>query len=247
MIAYDVTGDGPPVVFIHGLTSFRQSWDPVTDLLGNDLTCVRVDLRGHGESSAATDYSMLSLVSDVEAVVDELALADPAVVGHSLGVTVAAIYAATRGARAVVCVDSTLRFGDFAALVQQSADALYGERTMEAVVSIERRLHLEPYADVEGLERRVLGFPREIVLEIWGQLLTTPADQLTTTAEAVLPGIAAPLLSLHGSPPPQDYESWLKGLVPTACVEVWDGTGHMLHLVDPERFAARVQTFLADR
>ena len=27
---------------------------------------------------------------------------------------------------------------------------------------------------------------------------------------------------------------------------VWDGTGHMLHLVDPERFAERVRPLLAD-
>ena len=35
-------------------------------------------------------------------------------------------------------------------------------------------------------------------------------------------------------------------LVPSAHIEVWDGSGHMLHLVDPERFAARVRPLLAD-
>ena len=245
-IAYDVAGSGPPVVFVHGLTSFRQTWDPVTDLLAADFTCVRVDLRGHGESSAAPEYSMLSLVGDVRAVVEELALDEPALVGHSLGVSVAAVYAAAHGARAVVCVDQSLRFGDFAALVRPHADALRGERTMEAVLSIDRELQLEPYARLDDLEGRVLAFPREVVLGIWDALLTTPPEQLTAIAEAVLPRIAAPLLSLHGSPPPPDYEAWLTRLVPGARVEVWDGSGHMLHLVDPERFTARVRPLLAD-
>jgi pimeloyl-ACP methyl ester carboxylesterase len=229
---------------VHGLTSFRQSWDPVTDLLNQDFTCVRMDLRGHGASAAATDYSMLSLVGDVRAVVEELALGDPAVVGHSLGGSVAALYAAAHGARAVVCVDQSLRFGDFAALVQPRADALRGEHTMEEVLSIDRGLQLEPYAGLEDMERRVLAFPREVVLGIWAALLTTPPEQLTAIAEATLPRITAPLLSLHGSPPPRDYEAWLTGLVPGARVEIWGESGHILHLVDPERFTARVRPLL---
>jgi pimeloyl-ACP methyl ester carboxylesterase len=32
---------------------------------------------------------------------------------------------------------------------------------------------------------------------------------------------------------------------PTATLEVWGGYGHWLHLVDPDRFAARVREFVA--
>ena len=47
---------------------------------------------------------MLSLVGDVQAVVEEVALGEPAIVGHSLGATFAAVYAAAHGVPAVVCV-----------------------------------------------------------------------------------------------------------------------------------------------
>jgi pimeloyl-ACP methyl ester carboxylesterase len=245
-IAYDVAGRGPLVMFIHGLTSVRQTWDPVTALLAEEFTCVRLDLRGHGASSRAAEYSMLSLVGDVRALVDEVALGEPAIIGHSLGASVAAVYAAAHGARAVVCVDQSLRFGEFAELVQEHAEDLRGQRTMEAVLSIDRALKLEPYTGIGNIERRVLAFPREVVLGIWDTLLTTPPQELTATAEAILPRITAPLLSLHGSPPPVDYKPWLTSLVPSAHVETWDGTGHMLHLVNPERFAARVRPLLAD-
>ena len=245
-IAYDVAGDGPPVVFVHGLTSFRQTWDPVTNLLTQDFTCVRLDLRGHGASSPGPEYSTLSLVGDVRAVVDELALGEPALVGHSLGATTVAVYAAAHGARAVVCVDQSLRFGDFAAVVQPQADALRSERAMETVLSIDRDLQLEPYGGIKDMEQRILAFPREVVLGIWDALLTTPSEELTAIAEATLPRIAVPVLSLHGSQPPSDYEAWLTGLVRGAQIEVWEGSGHMLHLVDPERFAERVRPLLAD-
>jgi pimeloyl-ACP methyl ester carboxylesterase len=245
-IAYDVTGDGPLTVFIHGLTSFRQTWDPITTLLSKDFTCLRIDLRGHGASSCATDYSMRALVGDVRAVIEELGVGEPAIVGHSLGASIAAMYAAAHGTRAVVCVEQSLRFGEFATLVQAHADDLRGHRTMETVMSIDRGLKLQPYAEVDVLERRVLAFPRQVVLGIWDALLSTPPEQLTATAETMLRRIAAPLLSLHGSRPPPDYAGWLTNLAQRARVEVWDGTGHMLHLVAPERFAARVQRQVAE-
>jgi pimeloyl-ACP methyl ester carboxylesterase len=245
-IAYDVAGHGPLVVFVHGLTSFRQAWDPVTTLLAEEFTCVRLDLRGHGASSRASEYSMVSLVGDVRALVEEVALGEPAIVGHSLGASIAAVYAAAHGARAVVCVDESLRFGKFAGLVQAHAEDLCSQRTMEAVLSIDRALGLEPYTGVEDIERRVLAFPREVVLGIWDALLSTPPEQLTAIAEAILPRITAPLLSLHGSSPPPDYAAWLTGLARGARVETWDGTGHMLHLVNPDQFVARVRPLLAD-
>lgn len=239
-----MAGAGPPVLLLHGLTSSRERWDPLVELLRDEFACVRLDFRGHGESSRAADYGMLSLVSDAHAVVEELELDSPAVVGHSMGATVAAIYAAAHPVRAVVTVDQSLRFGDFAALVRPYADRLRGPECMEAVVEIEHRLGLGSYDGVTELERRVRAFPPEIVQELWAGLLSTPPDELTATAEAVLPRITAPLLALHGSPPPPDYEAWLTGLVPTARVEVWEGAGHFLHLVHPERFAARVRQLL---
>lgn len=242
-IAYDVAGDGPAVVFLHGMANRRQAWDPVTALLASSFMCVRLDFRGHGESSAAPDYGMASLVSDVRAVIEELSLGAPALVGHSLGGSVAAVYAAGHDARAVVCVDQSLRFGEFAERIQPLARQLRGERTMEAVMEFERGLQIEPYP-VADLERRIIAFAPEVVLGIWAAALDTPPRQLTELSEALLPQITGPLLCLHGSSVPEDYPAWLAALAPSALVEVWDGAGHMLHLVDPERFAARVTEFL---
>ena len=230
-------------MFLHGLTNRRQGWDPVTDLLSAEFTCVRVDLRGHGDSSRASDYGTASLVGDMRAVADELGIEQPAVVGHSLGATVGAVYAALNPVRAVVCVDQPLRFGDFASFLQAHERDLR-ENTAEAVLKIDRELGLGPYEDIVSFEGRVLAFPPQVVLGIWERALTTPPEQLTALSESLLPQINAPLLSLHGSLPPEDYKPWLKHLVPTAEVEAWDGMGHLLHLVDPPRFAARVSELL---
>lgn len=82
------------------------------------------------------------------------------------------------------------------------------------------------------------------MLAAWEGALGTPPRQLTELSEALLPQITVPLLCLHGSPPPDDYAAWLTALARHADVEVWNGMGHLLHLVDPERFARRVAQFL---
>jgi len=243
-IVYDVAGAGPPVVFLHGLTNRRQAWEPVTALLRDRFTCVRLDFRGHGESSPAPAYDLAALVGDVHAVVEELSLGDTALVGHSLGAAVAVVHAAVHGARAVVTVDEPLRFGDRAVQIQAVADGLRGPRPMEAMMAFERGLVLEPYDAIDELERRVLAFDPEIVLALWSAALETPPEQLTAASEALLPQVAAPLLCLHGSPPPDGYAAWLAAHAPGARLEVWEGTGHLLHLVDPQRFAVRVAAFL---
>lgn len=67
-MARDVVGNRGPIVplqgpnarhprctvVVHGLTSCRQTWDPVTTLLAEGFTCVRLDLRGHGLISPLT-------------------------------------------------------------------------------------------------------------------------------------------------------------------------------------------------
>lgn len=45
------TGDGEPIVLVHGFTQTRNCWGPIADDLANDHTVVRVDAPGHGMSS----------------------------------------------------------------------------------------------------------------------------------------------------------------------------------------------------
>lgn len=244
-IAYDVVGEGPPALFLHGLTSSREAWDPVTDGLRRALCCVRVDLRGHGASGLPPDVSLPAMVGDVHAVVTDLALERPLVVGNSLGGTVAAVYAAVFPTRGVVVVDQSLRWGDFGRLLAPFAERLRGPECMDAVLEIERLLGVE-FMPGDAFERRVRASPPQVIRQIWGAVLDVPAAELTARAEAVLPNIGVPLVALHGSPPPEDYEAWLRRLVPTATVEVWDGAGHLLHLAERERFVARIRALEHD-
>jgi len=91
-------GDGPPIVFVHGMGTSAATWDRCTELLADRFTTIAVDLLGHGSSPVPDDpgeYTRDRTLSDLDDVLAELD--EPAVlVGHSLGGYLALAHAATR-------------------------------------------------------------------------------------------------------------------------------------------------------
>lgn len=85
-----VEGRGPAVVLIHGFGSSIAWWNAVTPGLARDHRVIRVDLVGHGGSEApAEGYSMRQQARAVARALDRLGVRRAAVVGHSMGGTVA--------------------------------------------------------------------------------------------------------------------------------------------------------------
>src|SRR5690349_17915141 len=48
---FEVTGDGPPLVFVHGMCGRGGVWSGQVDRLSDSFTCVTYDRRGHGSST----------------------------------------------------------------------------------------------------------------------------------------------------------------------------------------------------
>ncbi len=82
-----------------------------------------------------------------------------------------------------------------------------------------------------------------MVLAQWKGALAEDFTPLQSRVADVLQKIKGPLLSIHGKDEGEEYAVWLRGFVPQAEVEYWPGTGHWLHLVDPDRFCGRVLAF----
>jgi pimeloyl-ACP methyl ester carboxylesterase len=85
----DWGGDGPPMVFIHGLSGKQRDWDPVATQMADRCRVITYDQRCHGSSSRSADHSWPAFVADLEALLKDLELHGVTLVGHSIGAGVA--------------------------------------------------------------------------------------------------------------------------------------------------------------
>ena len=88
--------DSPPVLLLHGLRSYARTWEPVAQALSGSHRLIAPDFRGRGESGwdPQCSYRTDTYVSDMENLAALLGLKRFAIVGHSMGGTVAYAYAA---------------------------------------------------------------------------------------------------------------------------------------------------------
>jgi pimeloyl-ACP methyl ester carboxylesterase len=87
-LAFTRRGAGPPLVLLHALGSSRAVWDPVVPALAERFDVLAVDLPGFGESGPVppgTEPHPAFLAATVAALLDELRIDRPHVVGNSLG------------------------------------------------------------------------------------------------------------------------------------------------------------------
>jgi pimeloyl-ACP methyl ester carboxylesterase len=95
LAAWEWPGGEPPALLLHGIGNYGRVWDFVAQEMAGRLRLVAPDARGHGASvKPEAGYAPEDFVADVIAVLDELGLARPVVVGHSMGGAHAMVLAA---------------------------------------------------------------------------------------------------------------------------------------------------------
>jgi pimeloyl-ACP methyl ester carboxylesterase len=86
MLAYEVTGDGPALLLVHGTMGSRGVWAPIRERLARERRLILIDLPGMGESLAiAGAHVPRDWIGAIGEVLDAVGVMAPAVVGHSMG------------------------------------------------------------------------------------------------------------------------------------------------------------------
>ena len=85
----------PDLLLVHGVHDHCHSWDWLAQSLRERFHVVAPDLRGHGDSewTLGSPYTYLEYVQDIAQLVRQRRLAPLAVISHSLGGTIASIFA----------------------------------------------------------------------------------------------------------------------------------------------------------
>lgn len=88
-------GNGKEVLGLHGLTANSRFWDCLASALSPRHKIIALDLRGRGFSDKPpTGYSLHHHCQDVLALIDDLGLERPILMGHSLGAFISLAFAA---------------------------------------------------------------------------------------------------------------------------------------------------------
>jgi pimeloyl-ACP methyl ester carboxylesterase len=94
-IHYEVIGEGPPIVFVHGFSSsFDRDWRRsgwVDFLVGEGRRVIGLDCRGHGLSGkphSSESYAGNQIPDDVLAVMDAVGVDRADIMGYSMGALV---------------------------------------------------------------------------------------------------------------------------------------------------------------
>jgi pimeloyl-ACP methyl ester carboxylesterase len=251
-IAWSRRGAGDPVVFVHGITESSATFDPVTERLAASNEVITLDLRGHGDSGRAAAYDLAAMAGDVAAVIAAAGVDRPHLVGHSLGGAVVTAAGSMLDVASVVDIDQSLQLDAFKQQLAPAEPMLRDPEQYQLVVDAMFELMMgevlpaDEATRVNGLRRA----DHEVVLGAWELLLTQPVAEIAGAVDAALagyPGREVPYLALFGLDPGDGYPEWLSERIPGAIVEYWtDGDrpfGHYPHLVDPDRFVARLHDF----
>lgn len=191
-ISYDVEGEGPPILLIHGFASNRRvNWADtgwVSHLKRAGHTVISVDNRGHGESAKLydpADYGSPVMADDAARLLDHLDIGVCDVMGYSMGARISAFLCLNHGSR--------VRAAVFAGLGENMIKGVGGAEP------IARALEAPSLEDVtEGVPRAFRIFAESTSSDLKALAACMRSSRQKITAEA-LSGLAHPVLVAVGT------------------------------------------------
>ena len=257
---YERTGEGPPLVFVHGGWMNGQAWQPQVEHFADDYQVITLDVRGHGRTGPtdASRYTIDLFTDDLERLLSHLEIEQPTLCGLSLGSMVVQEYlhrhpdramgAVLAGAvRSMPPVDLPSGVKPFLSPTPALTTtlSLTGPRTTfrSMLLSIqgttgEQWLSVDPAVRTQALEA-VDDVSRSEFRKIFGALFRYEPPELT--------GVSTPTLVVHG----EQEAPLVKGQGEAIVSEVDDGqlftfedAGHLVNQDRPLAFNDATGAFL---
>lgn len=239
-IAYEVTGEGEPVILIHGFASnARVNWRDtgwVKTLAEAGRRVVVMDNRGHGQSQKLYDpafYAAPEMAEDARRLLDHLGIGRADVMGYSMGARIAAFLALAHPSR--------VRKAVFAGLASRMITGVGGAE------AIARALEAPDAASVTDAGARAFRFFAEQTRSDLRALAACIRSSRERISAVELGGISVPVLVVAGEKDEiaGDVET-LVSAIPGARGVVLPNRNHM-NAVGDRGYKEAVVAFLEDR
>ncbi len=252
LMTFEDSADRLPLQWIHGFPLSNLLWDPQVFDLADIVRHIVPNLRGHGVSEAtAPPYSMAMFADDCIAVLDDLGIEEPIMIGGlSMGGYVAFEICRRHPERIGGMILAATRAGadtDETKQRRDEATKLVRDQGVEAIADamLPKLMAPQTYAKDPDL----VHFVREMMLEtsVDGVVGALAAMRDRHDSVGDLPLFDLPTLVIHGDEdqliPLAEAERMAREL-PDAKLAVIPGAGHLPNLEQPELFDDAVREFL---
>ena len=242
------SGNGRPLLIVHGATTDHRSWDAVREHLEPHVTVAALNRRNI-VGDPLSHYDLAIEFEDVAAVAKALG-GEVDVFGHSSG-ALCALGAAllTPNLRRLVLYEPPLAKGPHYPAALGRLDELLRAGDIDGVFDA----WLKDYAGMpEGVAEELKASPIGAEIRPFAQYLPREmAAQLAWTFDQqAFAGLPAPTLFLTGAETPEEdealrgYIGLLKGVIPNFTVREIPGQGHMANFLAPALLAEIILDFL---
>ena len=248
-LAWRETGDGEPVVFLHGLGGSRTSWEPQLAGLRTEFRCIAWDMPGYGVSVPVAPLTFAAIADSVARLLDNAGVERAHLVGESFG-GMHALHTALRHPQRVarlVLANTSGAFGldgtDPAAWRTARLAPLDAGLTPADIAEGVLTSVAGPGLSADMLAMRVSGFARIPPAGLRAAVECLPSHNVLDR----LAEIKAPALVIAGeldAETPVAYSRILAEGLRNAELEVLDGVGHLAVSEAPEAFNQLVSAFL---
>jgi 3-oxoadipate enol-lactonase len=249
-IHFESQGDGPPLVFVHGLGGTSNVWHAQRVTLSRYCRVVALDLPGSGRSDKGRkSYSIEGWADDVAGLIDHLNLSGAVVVGHSMGTVIVQKFAAKypQKTRAIVLAGALVELG-------QPGKEAFTKRaeTVESQGMIGVTDQILPGALSPGTREgnpTLAGLVREMLLSNCPACYAAHCRALIAgSARAEQPRIACPTLLVVGDQDPVtplSLQQQIAAAIANSKIRIVPSTAHLTMLERPEVFSVILLEFLA--
>ena len=264
-LRYAEHGAGQPVVFVHGWQGAAEQWRSAAQALADECRAVIYDQRGHGRShDAASGWTVHRLAHDLAQLLEQLAITDGVLVGHSMGCSVIWAYLELFGParldrlvfvdqapalvidpvwdeRTIARAGAIFSDAQLQALCHSLADPESREDTVRAIVAG----MVTPTA-APGLSERALAWGLRVDGSYGAALLRNHAQQ-DWRQQIALIRLPALIIAGRASVVPWTAAEWIAHTIPGAQLEIFEpdeGGSHLLALENPTKFNALLREFI---
>lgn len=249
-IHYTESGQGTPLLLLHGLGGSHEIWLPVIPELAKSHRVVAADHRGHGASAKPRgSYSIRLFAEDWLALMGALGIDRAHILGLSMGGAIAMRLGAEHSerVRSLALVDTwAFPHPDFLALLRQRLEALgTGDLAAYAEAAIPQLYSSE---FVRANPKALADYRARVTSLDLGTLRSSVQACIDHDMQGRLQTIKAPTLVLVGSEDrllPPFHSEYLQRSIPGARLSVIKGSGHFPHLERPREFLQALTEFLA--